>query len=252
MRQIPGDSFGRKFEIPNVGAVNRQNIESLSSNSVDDVPSIRYFDPRIRDFDWTTMEENSERGARLKEALGGRSNAWLAKQVGVVASTVHGYAHGKVPPADVALRICDVLGIDLRWYIDGQGVAVTPGDKLVMVPLIDYSGGMAADGIAYAESFLKHLATDPGSVRCMISSGVAMAPSVPEHAEVLFLPGAGVIDGAVHVVGIRNRLLVRRIRISASGGMEAVCDNPAFSREGSDLLEPDQIVGRALWVAHTP
>jgi hypothetical protein len=33
--------------------------------------------------------------------------------------------------------------------------------------------------------------------------------------------------------------------------MEAVCDNPAFAREGSDLLEPEQIVGRALWVAHT-
>jgi hypothetical protein len=197
------------------------------------------------------MEENSERGARLKDALGDRSNAWLAKQIGVVASTVHGYVHGKVPPADVALRICDVLGIDLRWYIDGQGVAVTPGDKLVMVPLVDYSG-TAPDGIAYAESFLKHLVKEPGDVKCMISPGVAMSPTVPEHAEVLFLPGGEVTDGAAHVVSIRSRLLVRRVRFSASGEMEAVCDNPAFAREVSDLLEPEQIVGLALWVAHTP
>ncbi|MNU39049.1 hypothetical protein D3C71_277360 [compost metagenome] len=196
------------------------------------------------------MEENSERGARLKDALGDRSNAWLAKQIGVVASTVHGYVHGKVPPADVALRICDVLGIDFRWYIDGHGVAVTPGDKLVMVPLVDYSG-TAPHGIAYAASFLKQLAEDPRNVRCMISSGVAMSPTIPEHSEVLFLPGGEVVDGATHVVSIRNRLLVRRVRLAASGEMEAVCDNPAFAREGSDLLEPEQIVGRALWVAHT-
>jgi transcriptional regulator with XRE-family HTH domain len=197
------------------------------------------------------MEENSERGARLKDALGDRSNAWLAKQIGVVASTVHGYVHGKVPPADVALRICDVLGIDIRWYIDGQRAAVAKGDRLIEVPLVGYSGAAPA-GIAYAESFLKHLAQDPMSVRCMISSGVAMAPTVPEHAEVLYLPGQEVVDGAAHVVGIRSRLLVRRIRLTASGEMEAVCDNPAFVREGADLIEPDQVVGRVLWVAHAP
>jgi hypothetical protein len=69
---------------------------------------------------------------------------------------------------------------------------------------------------------------------------------------VLYLPGQEVVDGAAHVVGIRSRLLVRRIRLTASGEMEAVCDNPAFVREGADLIEPDQVVGRVLWVAHAP
>jgi Bacteriophage CI repressor helix-turn-helix domain. len=195
------------------------------------------------------MEENKERGARLKEALGDRSNAWLAKQIGVVASTVHGYVHGKVPPADVALRICDVLGIDLRWYVDGQGVAVTPGDKLVTLPLVDYDG-QTPTGMSYAASFLQHFAPDPSILRCMISSGVAMAPSIPEHAEIIFIPDDEAMDGAAHVVRIRNRLLVRRVRFSAVGELEAVCDNPAFVREGADIMEPNQIVGRVLWVGH--
>lgn len=197
------------------------------------------------------MEDAEEaRGKRLKSALGEKSNAWLAKQVGVVASTVHGYAHGKIPPADVALRICDVLGIDLRWYVEGKGAPAAVADEIVAVPLVDRSGDVREEPMGYSARLLESLKADPLMVRCVLATGEAMKPSIPEHAEVLFLLGSEPVDGVAHVVRIRDRLAVRRIRVGADGAIEVVCDNPAFVREGGEPVSDEQLVGRVIWVSH--
>ena len=196
------------------------------------------------------MEENQKRGARLKEALGDQSIASLAKRIGVGASTVHGYVHGKVPPADVAIRISDALGIDLRWYVTGEGQKAARSESMVDVPLLD-ADGRAYASVSYAESVFASLGVDPAEVRCVLASGTAMNPTVPEHAEVLFTPDpAGCQDGAAYVVSVRGRLVIRRVRVRAGGELEAVCDNVAFRPETADLLDPAQIVGRVLWTAH--
>lgn len=197
------------------------------------------------------MEDAEDaRGKRLKAALGERSNAWLAKQVGVVASTVHGYAHGKIPPADVALRICDVLGIDLRWYVEGKGAAALVGDDIVAVPMLDRMGEVQEHPVGYSARLIESLRADPLSVRCMLATGEAMKPTIPEHSEILFLLGAEPVDGSAHVIRIRDRLAVRRIVFGASGSLEVVCDNPAFVREGGEPVAEGQLVGRVIWISH--
>ena len=189
-------------------------------------------------------------GSRLKKALGEKSNAWLAKQVGVVASTVHGYVHGKIPPADVALRICDVLNIDIRWYIEGKGAEAPSADDLVDVPFLDRGGNVTQGGAGYARRLLEDLVGDPFDARCIIATGASMEPTVPEHSEVLFALGAEVVDGMVHVVRIRDRLVLRRIRIGTDGHPVAICDNPAFAREDAEPVSDGQILGRVVWVGH--
>lgn len=197
-------------------------------------------------------DAEDNRGKRLKAALGGRSNAWLAGQVGVVASTVHGYAHGKIPPADVALRICDVLSIDLRWYLEGRGASAPVLDEIVAIPMLDKSGSALEHPVGYSAKLLESLGVDFRHARCMLSSGEAMKPSIPEHAEVLFLEGAEPMDGSAHVVRIRDRLCVRRIVFATNGSLEVVCDNPAFAREGSEPVASEQLVGRVVWISHAP
>ncbi|NTF17230.1 hypothetical protein G6L37_02140 [Agrobacterium rubi] len=197
------------------------------------------------------MEDDEEaRGKRLKSALGERSNAWLAKQVGVVASTVHGYVHGKVPPADVTLRICDTLDIDIRWYISGEGAPASVSDDIVNVPVLDRTGKIMDDPLGYSKKLLSALTKDHARARCLIATGEAMKPVIPEHAEVLFLLGQEIVDGMAHVIRIRDRLVVRRIRMGVDGTSEAFCDNPAFAREAADPVSDDQIVGRVIWISH--
>jgi hypothetical protein len=195
------------------------------------------------------MDEDTERGSRLKESLGERSNAWLAKQVGVVASTVHGYVHGKVPPADVALRICDVLGIDLRWYINGGGVKKPDMGGVIMVPVLLHSGEPGGS-MSFAAHLLKQLTEDTHLIGCVNASGAGMAPTIPEYSEVLFLHDPGVIDGKPHVLKIRERIVVRRVVVRGNGVLETVCDNPAFVREAPDVISPEDVLGRVLWVGH--
>lgn len=198
------------------------------------------------------MEDLDERGARLKSVLGDRAIAWLAKQVGVAASTVHGYINGKVPPADVAFLICDVLEMDLRWWILGDGPSTGRSDRLVSVPLVEADGTTAFD-VSYSVSFLSELKVEASSVRCLLAIGASMAPTVPEHSEVLYTSQVGEpADGEVFVIAIRGRSVLRRLRIRANGAMETVCDNPAFRSEAADEVREDQILGRVLWVSHRP
>lgn len=199
-----------------------------------------------------SMEHSDERGARLKSVLGDKAIAWLAKQVGVAASTIHGYVNGKVPPADVALMICDVLGMDVRWYILGEGPSSARGDKLFSVPLVEADGTVGVQ-LSFSSSFLSELGVASETVRCMLAVGASMSPTIPEHSEVLFTAEPGEpADGEVYVIRIRGRAVLRRIRIRANGSMDTVCDNPAFRSEAADEVLQEQIIGRVLWVSHRP
>lgn len=196
--------------------------------------------------------EEIERGDRLKTALGGRPVAWLAEKIGVAASTAHGYTVGKMPMTDKAMRICEVLNCDLRWYIHGEG-GQAGGDSLVLVPQIN-ADGTQGGGVGYAASLLQALGVeDRSAVGCLIQTGNAMSPTVPIHAEVLFTTEpAAVVDGTLYVLMIRDRPVCRRIRLRQDGMFATVCDNPAFGAEAAEVLDESCVHGRVLWISNGP
>lgn len=197
-------------------------------------------------------KDEIERGERLKTALNGRPVKWLAEKIAVAPSTAHGYTLGKMPMTDKAMRICEVLGCDLRWYIHGEG-GQAGGDSLVVVPQLN-ADGTAGDGVSYAASLLQALEVrDRSTVGCLIQTGNAMAPTVPINAEVLFTTETGAaVDGSLYVLLIHGRPVCRRVRMRQDGLLGTVCDNPAFAAEAEEVLDETLVHGRVLWVSHRP
>lgn len=54
------------------------------------------------------------------ELHGPRGKAAFAKSLGISPSTYSYYEAGRVPPAEVLVRIADRSGVDLRWLLTGQ------------------------------------------------------------------------------------------------------------------------------------
>jgi len=59
-------------------------------------------------------------GQVRRELHGERGRAKFARQLGLSASTYSYYEAGRVPPAEVLVKIADVAGVDLRWLLTGE------------------------------------------------------------------------------------------------------------------------------------
>ena len=198
------------------------------------------------------MSDRAARSDRIKDAMRGRSIAWLAEQLGVAGSTAHSYLQGSIPPADVAIRIANILDVDITWYINGDEVEVVRSPAIVDVPLVDTQFN-AVGTVAYTSELLDSLAQDPSNVRCLLQTGAAMRPSIPENAEILFVPMfKEPEDGRIYVLVADGRALVRRVMQTVRGQWKAVCDNPAFRGEEKDSIDPAAFLGEVIWTSHRP
>jgi phage repressor protein C with HTH and peptisase S24 domain len=183
------------------------------------------------------MSEKTARAERIKVAMSGRPIAWLATQLGVALSTAHSYMKGTVPPADVAIKISNILDVDLKWYVNGSDVV---SDNVV-------------DSVSYTAELLTALTENPNDVRCMLQKGTAMRPTIPQNAETLFIPmTTDPEDGRVYVLFYGKGAIVRRVMQTTDGNWKAVCDNPAFRGEEKDTIDPKSFVGEVIWTSFKP
>lgn len=202
------------------------------------------------------MQDGKARAARAQRiaaAMNGRTVAWLAEAAGVALSTAHGYLNkGTAPPADIAVRVADALGIDLRWYITGERQAVL-GEGTVEVPLVGLDFAPAGT-VTYGAALVRGLGVPASAVRCIFPAGAAMRPTVPEASEVLYgpMPAEGPQDGRVYVLSVGGRAVVRRVERRMEGSWLAACDNPAFRLETREKIPDGAFVGEVLWVSHRP
>ena len=201
------------------------------------------------------MDNRLAREERITDALQGRPISWFAEKLGVALSTAHAYKKGSMPSADIAIKVARLLDVSIEWYIFGEGHrslknADTAVPDIFQIPLLDHQF-KEVGSIGYARDLLEGLRVPVESVKCLIQKGASMRPTMPEGAEVIFVPLQGEPeDGEVYILNIGGRMMVRRVMLSMDGGWKAVCDNPAFRLEEKGGIPLEAFVGRAVWVSH--
>jgi DNA-binding XRE family transcriptional regulator len=189
-------------------------------------------------------DDERERGARLLRAMQSRTQAWLADAIGVAVSSVNGYLKGKVPMADVALRMCDVLAIDIRWYLTGEARKEETGEKVMQVPFLDDP----SRALTFPSGLLGSFGVPPDSLCCLEMQGTLMAPAIPRGAEILATRSFDdIVDGRLYIIDTGRGHMLRRARVRADRRIEAVCDNVAAQQEMPDFVDYAQVVALALW-----
>ena len=188
---------------------------------------------------------------RLAQAMTtGRSQAWLAKEVGVAASTINGYLKGKVPPVDVAFAMCKVLGISIHWYIEGTSAPLNAvsNEGSTNIPIIDSVG----HALPFPNSLLSAFNVGIESFLCITVSGTMMTPHIPEGAEVLATKLFGQVeDGRVYILKIKDTTVLRRVKIGSDSRLLAICENPAVKNDVPDIINAKDIIALALWSSHS-
>lgn len=80
------------------------------------------------------------------ETCGPRGKAAFARRLGISPSTYDYYEAGRVPPAELLVKIAEVGGVDLRWLLTGQAasepapVAEHPAVRRVAAMLAEHPG----------------------------------------------------------------------------------------------------------------
>lgn len=197
------------------------------------------------------MDDTEARADRLRRAMQGKTQAWLADQIGVATSSINSYLKGKVPQADVCLRMCDALAVEIRWYLFGDTVpkSANGAEAVVQVPFVDDTG----KALTFPAGLLDMLGYGHDSLCCVSVQGTLMAPGIPKGAEVLATRSfSSVEDGRVYVLSLRGSMVVRRLRLRGDGGIVAVCDNPAVQNDLPDVVNAEDVAGLAVWSSHAP
>jgi len=197
------------------------------------------------------MDTTEARADRLRRAMRGRTQAWLAETVGVAASSVNGYLKGKVPQADVCVRICDALAIDIRWYLFGEAPPSAPegGEGVLQVPFADDP----SRALTFPAGLVQMFGAPYESMCCVAVQGTLMAPSIPRGSEVLATRSFDIVeDGRVYVLRLRGGYVLRRLRVRGDGSLVAVCDNPAAQSDLPDEVAREDVEALAVWSSHAP
>jgi transcriptional regulator with XRE-family HTH domain len=58
---------------------------------------------------------------RLKEIMGTSSGREFANSLGKSSTTVNQYLHGRIPPADFIVLVCERHQVEPRWLLTGEG-----------------------------------------------------------------------------------------------------------------------------------
>jgi len=181
--------------------------------------------------------------------MGGRTFADVAEAVGVAASTIFGYAEGKIPNADKALTVCEVLGLDLSYWVHGISKGV-PQSDVCFLPW--RNGPTGNEAIPYALNLIDMLERPVDTLFCAFGSGNLMAPTIPHGAEIIFSSDISRLnDGCVYLIRAGNDEVLRRLRIRLDGKLEAFCDNRDFASQ-IETVSLDDLVAEALWVSRKP
>jgi transcriptional regulator with XRE-family HTH domain len=190
-----------------------------------------------------------QRGERFVEAMSGQTIATIAEAVGAAGSTIHGYTNGKIPSADMGIKISKYLNVDLDWWINGNGITSSAPPSVVYLPI----RGTESQAISYSSGLIELLNRNVDSLFCTFGIGTMMHPTVPKDSELICSTDIHPLkDGCVYLVRFGNHEIIRRLRVKPNDLIEARCDNPAVQPEKADEVRSEDVIAEVLWVSHAP
>ncbi len=171
--------------------------------------------------------------ARLKEALGTRTPAWLAQASGIKDASVRKYLKGGQPTIIPAVRLANALGVRLSWLLAGEGPmhgpeevvpARAPGHHLfdaseadwVFLPHYRFESAMAVFSPIVLETFpvrrdwiRRTLGIERGL--WVTEMPTDELPSVAQRGETVVCRNViGLEEGRAYILGLDGNLIVRR------------------------------------------
>ncbi|HEY2179657.1 MAG TPA: S24 family peptidase [Caulobacteraceae bacterium] len=193
---------------------------------------------------------------RLRQAMGGRSAAEVARAVGLASTTMDGYLKGAVPAADRAFAIARELGVSAEWLITGEGArrpSESDSDWLVVprYDLLAFEPDATQEPVEMMRIRREWVSRAVKSVRRLWVTTLtsdAMSDIGREGDLVLCEDVAPPLaDGRVYVFLLDRTPIVRRLQMRPEGlvlkATDSAVDPITITAERSDALLP---IGRVL------
>lgn len=199
---------------------------------------------------------------RLKVIMGDRSTNRFAHDIEIGGSLLRKYLAGATPGIDKVAQIAQATGTDLEWLITGRrGVREHALDAdLTLIERLDVevSAGVGAlidgerslDYMAFQTRWLRRRGINPSAVRLLNIRGDSMEPTIRDGDIALVDTSIqDIVDNAIYVILVGNRLLIKRVHILMSGALRLISDNAIYPHEDVPANEAEfvRISGRVVW-----
>lgn len=196
---------------------------------------------------------------RLLAAIGETSHAIVAKRAGVSVGAVSKYLNGSEPGAFKAARLADVLDVDLRWLLTGEGLANAAAAGYVAVPIYDVRLAAGAARFSEAADQIGEMPFDKGLLRDLgrtagdglgvfIAEGDSMFPKISDGARVLVDLNMTRLKDGIFAFRTGDELRIKRLRRLVDG-IEIRSDNEIYPPEllTGDAADELAIIGQVIW-----
>jgi len=158
-------------------------------------------------------KRNLEFASRLRDALGDREQAPIARNIGVGKSAFGEWLKGSMPAGDKLLALADELGVQARWLGSGEGPRreTAEDEDWVVLPRYDldefteYGKPAPEEWTSVRRDWLGRRGATP--VGLWLTTMPAGAPEIAAEGDTLLCQDAAVrpVDGSVYVVMLAGR-----------------------------------------------
>lgn len=191
-----------------------------------------------------------------------RTQASLAKELGLTREAVGKYERGVNWPGGEVLFSFSQRGADVRYIVTGERAARGPAlPDFMMVPRYDLSASAGHGALIASEQIVDYLAFKSEWVRnalgiaqkdlALISvKGDSMQPTLTDGDLVLIdISRKMVEDSGVYVIHLSDTLMVKRVQRHLDGTLTVTSDNTKYSPERVQSKDGKlfHVVGRVVW-----
>lgn len=194
---------------------------------------------------------------RAKIAVNAKSDADLARYLGVSTPVVSGYRQRQTVPLEQCVKIAERTGVSLDWLILGKGemkggsggAAEFDDADAVWVPLYDVElsagsgievyGERIIQRVPFAKSWLQGEGLHAGNLACLPVHGDSMEPTL-QHGDIVLVNHEKTRGDGVFVIRMGNALRVKRLQWLVNGDLRISSDNPIYQTE---QITPAELAG---------
>ena len=192
---------------------------------------------------------------RAKIAVNAKSDADLARYLGVSTPVVSGYRQRQTVPLEQCVKIAERTGVSLDWLILGKGemrggsggAAEFDDADAVWVPLYDVEvsagsgievyGERIIQRVPFAKSWLHSEGLYARHLACLPVHGDSMEPTL-QHGDIVLVNHEKTRGDGVFVIRMGNALRVKRLQWLANGDLRISSDNAIYEPE---QVNPDDL-----------